>query len=171
MLIGRNLASTNMIPSKIPVSISESIYQSEYTTTIVYNPSGRLNYILSANHINYFAKQKITCFIQPVVITFNESRVSTWTMKADKAKLTQKKILYLYGHVQVDNLKDTSYLKRIITDNAVVNLVTQNFSSNNKVTLYGPGFNSTGMKIHIDMQNKIAELIEKVETSYEIHHI
>jgi lipopolysaccharide export system protein LptC len=101
---------------------------------------------------------------------YDENKVATWTVKADQAKLTGDKMLYLYGHVQVDSLTDTSQLKRINTDNAVVNLVTQDVSSDDVVTLYGIGFNSIGTKMRGNLRSKTAQLIEKVKTSYEIQN-
>ncbi|RLR18092.1 LPS export ABC transporter periplasmic protein LptC, partial [Sodalis-like symbiont of Bactericera trigonica] len=162
VLIGWNLAYTDTAPSQTPVNAGEPTYQSEYTTTVVYNPAGGLNYKLLADHVDHFAEQESTWFTRPVATTFDESKVPTWTVKADKAKLTQDRMLYLYGHVQVDSLTDASQLKRITTDNAVVNLVTQDVSSDDEVTLYGTGFNSTGMKMRGNLRNKTAELIEKV---------
>lgn len=170
VLIGWNLADTDSAPTQVPVNTDEPTYQSEYTTTVVYNPAGGLNYKLVADHVNHYAEQQITWFTRPVATTFDEDKVPTWTVKADMAKLTQDRMLYLYGHVQVDSLTDASQLKRITTDNAVVNLVTQDVSSDDEVTLYGTGFNSTGMKMRGNLRNKTAELIEKVKTSYEIQN-
>lgn len=170
VFIGWNLVDTDTSPAQTPVNAVAPTYQSEYTTTVVYNPAGGLNYKLVADHMDHFADQQITWFTRPLATTFDESKVPTWTVKADKAKLTQDKMLYLYGHVQVNSLTDASQLKRITTDNAVVNLVTQDVSSDDEVTLYGTGFNSTGMKMRGNLRNKIAELIEKVKTSYEIQN-
>lgn len=170
VLIGWHLTDTDSAPAQVPINTSEPTYQSEYTTTVVYNPKGRLNYKLVADHLNHYAEQQITWFTRPFATMFDEDKVPTWTVKADKAKLTQDKMLYLYGHVQVDSLTDATQLNRITTDNAVVNLVTQDVSSDDEVTLYGTYFNSTGMKVRGNLRNKTAELIEKVKTSYEIQN-
>ncbi len=61
-------------------------------------------------------------------------------------------------------------LERIKTDNAQVNLVTQDVASDDQVTLYGRSFNSTGMKMRGNLRTKQAELLEKVKTSYEIQN-
>jgi lipopolysaccharide export system protein LptC len=71
--------------------------------------------------------------------------------------------------VQADSLTpETSQLQRIKTDNARVNLTTQDVASDDEVTLYGTGFTSNGMKMRGNLRDKTAELIEKVTTSYEI---
>ncbi|MGL9769620.1 MAG: LPS export ABC transporter periplasmic protein LptC [Sodalis sp. (in: enterobacteria)] len=174
VLIAWNLADTSTTLAQIPINTGNPTYQSyqsEYTTTVVYNPTGGLNYKLIADHVDFFANQKITLFIRPVATMFNENKVPTWTVKADKAKLIKDRmLLYLYGHVQVDNLTDASQLKRITTDKAMVNLVTQDVSSDEEVTLYGTDFNSTGMKMRGNLRNKTAELIENVKTSYEFQN-
>ena len=51
-----------------------------------------------------------------------------------------------------------------------MNLVSQDVTSDDQVTLYGRSFNSTGMKMRGNLRTKNAELIEKVKTSYEIQN-
>lgn len=77
-------------------------------------------------------------------------------------------MLYLYGDVQIDSLSDDSQLQRISTDNAVANLDTQDVSSDDEVTIIGVGLKSVGLKMRGNLREKRAELIEKVNTYYEI---
>ncbi|CUX97020.1 LPS export ABC transporter periplasmic protein LptC [Candidatus Hoaglandella endobia] len=170
MLIRWNVADTDNYSAQPTVNLGEPTYQSEFTTTVVYNSSGGIHYKLVADHVNHFAKQQLTWFIRPVATTFDENNMPTWQVKADKAKIIEDKILYLSGHVQVDSLTDASQLKYIKTDQAVVNLITQDVFSNEKVTLYGTSCNSTGMKLRSNLRSKTAELIEQVETFYEIQN-
>lgn len=169
VIIGRNMADINSTPAQAPVT-DEPTYQSECTITVVHNPAGRLNYKLIADRVEHFAEEQITRCTLPEVTMFDENKVPTWTARADQAKLTQNKTLYLYGHVQVDSLTDASQIIRITTDNAVINLATQDISSNDTVTLYGTGFHSNGMRMRGNLYNKTAELIEKVKTSYDIQN-
>ncbi|CUX96382.1 LPS export ABC transporter periplasmic protein LptC [Candidatus Doolittlea endobia] len=170
VLVDWNLTDTDTISTLTSVNADEPTYQSEYTTTLSYNSAGRLHYKLVADHVAHFSEQQITWFTKPIATTFDDSIMPTWTVKADQAKLIQEKILYLYGHVQVDSLTDAVQLKRITTDNAVVNLITQDILSDNKVILHGTGFHSTGMKMRANLRNKTAELTEKVQTSYAIQN-
>lgn len=172
-IIGWSLVNSDSVPAHAPalVKTSEPTYQSEDTTMVLYNQEGGITYTLAADHVHHFGAQKITWFTRPVTTIFNEDKVPTWRVKADNAKLTQDRILYLYGKVQVDNLTNASLLKRIRTDNAVVNMATQDFSSDEAVTLYGSGFNSTGMKMRGNLRNKTAELIDKVKTYYETNNL
>ena len=149
---------------------NDPTYKSEHTDTLVYNPEGALSYRLIAQHVEYYSDQAVSWFTQPVLTTFDKDKIPTWSVKADKAKLTNDRMLYLYGHVEVNALVPDSQLRRITTDNAQINLVTQDVTSEDLVTLYGTTFNSSGLKMRGNLRSKNAELIEKVRTSYEIQN-
>ncbi|KFB98627.1 YrbK family protein [Citrobacter freundii ATCC 8090 = MTCC 1658 = NBRC 12681] len=168
-MIGINLADKEDT-AQVVVNNNEPTYKSEHTDTVVYSPEGALSYHLIAQHVEYYSEQAVSWFTQPVLTTFDKDKVPTWTIKADKAKLTNDRMLYLYGHVEVNALVPDSQLRRITTDNAQINLVTQDVTSDDLVTLYGTTFNSSGLKMRGNLRSKNAELIEKVRTSYEIQN-
>ncbi|MBH1931280.1 LPS export ABC transporter periplasmic protein LptC [Serratia rubidaea] len=167
-LIGWNMADYNDEPTAGPVNSADPTYQSQQTVTVVYNPAGKLNYKLVAESAKYYTDEELSWFTQPVMTLFDENAVATWSVRSDRAKLTKDRMLYLYGHVEVNSLTTTSQLEKIKTDNAQVNLVTQDVSSDDEVTLYGANFNSNGMKMRGNLRDKTAELIDKVKTNYEI---
>ncbi|KYV39241.1 LPS export ABC transporter periplasmic protein LptC [Escherichia coli] len=156
--------------AQVVVNNNDPTYKSEHTDTLVYNPEGALSYRLIAQHVEYYSDQAVSWFTQPVLTTFDKDKIPTWSVKADKAKLTNDRMLYLYGHVEVNALVPDSQLRRITTDNAQINLVTQDVTSEDLVTLYGTTFNSSGLKMRGNLRSKNAELIEKVRTSYEIQN-
>lgn len=168
-LIGVNLASKDDT-KEIVANPNEPTYKSEHSDTVVYSPEGALTYRLIAEHVEYFSDQAISWFTNPVLTTFDVNKVPTWSIKADKAKLTNDRMLYLYGHVEVNALTADSQLRKITTDNAQINLITQDVTSDDLVTLYGTTFNSSGLKMRGNLRSKNAELIEKVRTSYEIQN-
>ncbi len=151
-----------------PTDNNEASSQSEHTVTVVFNPIGQLNYKLVAENVQNFSAQELTWFTKPVMTLFGENAVAIWTVRADRAKLTNDKMLYLYGHVEVDSLVPDAQLQKIKTDNAQINLITQDVSSDDQVTLFGVGFTSNGMKMRGNLRAKTAELIEKVKTAYAI---
>lgn len=169
VLIGVNLADTDET-EQVVVNNNEPTYLSEHTDTVVYSPEGALNYRLIAQHVEYFSEEALSWFTQPVLTTFDKDKVPTWSIKADKAKLTDDRMLYLYGHVEVNALTPDAQLRKITTDNAQINLITQDVTSNDLVTLYGTTFNSSGLKMRGNLRSKNAELIEKVRSSYEIQN-
>ncbi len=169
VLIGINLADQDE-SGPTTVNSNEPTYQSEQSNTLVYSPEGALNYLLVAQHVEYFSDDGVSWFTQPVMTTFDTNKVPTWSVKADRAKLTNDRMLYLTGHVEVNALTPDSQLRKITTDKAEINLVTQDVTSDTLVTLYGTSFNSSGLKMRGNLRSKNAELIEKVRTSYEIQN-
>ena len=169
ILIGLNLAGTDDTTQQ-EINPDDPTYTSEHTDTVVYSPEGALNYRLIAEHVEYFSAQEVSWFTKSVMTTFDTNKVPTWSIKADKAKLTNDRMLYLYGHVEINALTEDAQLRKITTDNAQVNLITQDVASDDLVTLYGTSFNSSGLKMRGNLRSKTAELIEKVRTSYEIQN-
>lgn len=169
-LIGWNMADFSDDDNSLPVNNQDPTYQSQHTVTVVYNPAGQLSYKLVAEEVKYYTADELSWFTQPVMTLFDEHAVATWSIRADRAKLTKNRMLYLYGHVEVNSLTTTSQLEKIKTDNAQINLVTQDVSSDDEVTLFGTNFTSNGMKMRGNLRNKTAELIDKVKTNYEIQN-
>ena len=92
---------------------SDPTYQSQHTVTVVYNPAGKLNYKLVAEDAKYYTAGELSWFTQPVMTLFDENAVATWSVRADRAKLTKDRMLYLYGHVEVNSLTTTSQLEKL----------------------------------------------------------
>lgn len=170
VLIGWNLTATDDNDDAVKNDNNEPTYMSDNSHTVVYNPAGALSYKLVSDKVTYFSADAVSWFDNPVMTTYDENKVPTWSVRGDKAKLTNDRMLYLYGHVEVNSLTKDAQLERIKTDNAQINLTTQDVISDDQVTLYGRSFNSTGMKMRGNLRKKTAELIEKVKTSYEIQN-
>jgi len=169
-LIGWNMTDSDDSATPVAANSQDPTYKSQHTVTHVYNPAGKLNYKLIAEDVQYFTTDQLSWFTKPVMTLFDDKTVAIWSVRADRAKLTKDRMLYLYGNVEVDSLSPTSQLEKIKTDNALVNLVTQDISSEDEVNLYGSSFNSNGMKMRGNLRNKTAELIDKVKTNYEIQN-
>lgn len=169
VLIGINLVDKDAITPQ-EANNNEATYKSEHSTTVVYNPLGALNYRLVAEQVEYFSDTALSWFTKPVMTQYDENKVATWSLRADRAKLTNDRMLYLYGNVVLTALTPDSQLRKITTDNAQVNLITQDVASDDLVTLYGTSFNSSGLKMRGNLRSKNAQLIEKVRTSYEIQN-
>jgi len=169
ILTGLNLADQSD-DQPVAVNSNEPTYTSEQATTLVYSPDGRLSYRLVNAHVEYFSEQATSWFTEPVMTQYDENKLATWEVRADRAKLTNDQMLYLYGNVVVRALTPDSQLRKITTENAQINLKNQDISSDDLVTLYGTNFNSNGMKMRGNLRSKTAQLIEKVRTSYEIQN-
>ena len=166
-LIGWNLAGNDTVNvTGNVINDGQPNYQTDDSVTFAYNPAGDLAYKLVADKIDNYTGNKVTWFSKPVLTTYNDAGIPTWTISSFKARLTNENVLYLYSDVQVNSLTKESQLQRITTESAVVNLTTQDVSSNDKVTIIGQGLNSTGLKMKGNLRTKTAELIEDVKTHY-----
>lgn len=167
-LVGWNLANSNQSKALIITSNSQPNYQTGNAITYTYDSAGKLAYKLITDETYYFSSIKTSWFINPVLIIYDEKNIPTWTIRANKAKLTNNNMLYLYGSVQLNSLNSASYLQKILTENVTINLINQDVSSNDKVTIIGICLRSVGMKMRGNIRTRNTELIENVNTYYEI---
>ena len=143
-------------------------------STVVYSPTGQKQYLAVSDKVEYYDYDGHTNFEQPLVYLFEIENQKTqqkesWKLSADRAILTKDNMLYLKGNVIAETLLPQSKLQRIETEDAKVNLNTQDISSDNTVKINGQNFTSTGLKLTGNLQQQIANLKEQVKTYYEIN--
>lgn len=152
--------------------------------TTVFSPEGKKQYLSTADKVKHYTVDGHTEFEMPLVYLFDVSTSNnaeksnhsakllesqSWKLSAKKAKLTKDEMLYLEGDVVAESLEPTSRLQRVETQVAVVNLKTQDISSDKMVKINGQNFNSTGLKMVGNLRQQIATLKEQVKTYYEIN--
>jgi len=143
-------------------------------STVVYSPTGKKQYLAVSDKVEYYNYDGHTNFERPLVYLFEIENQKTqqkesWKLSADRAILTKDNMLYLKGNVIAETLLPQSKLQRIETEDAKVNLNTQDISSDNTVKINGQNFTSTGLKLTGNLQQQIANLKEQVKTHYEIN--
>ncbi|MXP67816.1 LPS export ABC transporter periplasmic protein LptC [Pantoea sp. Aalb] len=139
-----------------------------YSNTILYNYAGILAYKIISTRTSYFPTSKIVWFNNLTMISYDENKVPTWSIRADKAKLTNNVIFYLLGHVEIKALKKDFQINSIQIKTMKINLLTQDIESNDEIIIRGRNFYSQGRKMRGNLRKKHAELLEKVTTIYEI---
>ncbi|MDF7671273.1 LPS export ABC transporter periplasmic protein LptC [Orbaceae bacterium ESL0721] len=144
----------------------QPIYQSDDMTTDIYDISGNLLYKITSNNVKYFDTTDSTEFESPNFTLYDHEQIATWHIQAKQATLTHDKLLYLYHDVELFNLVPNSQLQQVKTDNAKVDLTTQNVTSKDKVVIQGEGFYSTGVGLFGDLHAKTAKILENVKTFY-----
>jgi len=152
--------------------------------TTVFSPEGKKQYLSTADKVKHYTVDGHTEFEMPLVYLFDVSTSNnaeesnnpakllesqSWKLSAKKAKLTKDEMLYLEGDVVAESLEPASRLQRVETQVAVVNLKTQDISSDKMVKINGQNFNSTGLKMVGNLRQQIATLKEQVKTYYEIN--
>ena len=143
-------------------------------STVVFSPTGQKQYLAVSDKVEYYDYDGHTNFERPLVYLFEIENQKTqqkesWKLSADRAILTKDNMLYLKGNVIAETLLPQSKLQRIETEDAKVNLNTQDISSDNTVKINGQNFTSTGLKLTGNLQQQIANLKEQVKTYYEIN--
>lgn len=145
---------------------AEPAYQSQNMTTRVYNPGGDLLYKLTAGEVSYYPGKNDAFFQSPGLNIYTPDGKPSWYIRADLAKLTQDRFLYLTGHVELQNRAPNAQLQQITMATATINLNTQIITSPDQVRITGSGFYSTGSRLQGNLKEKTADLLENVKTFY-----
>ena len=152
--------------------------------TTVFSPEGKKQYLAISNKVEHYTQDGHTDFISPLDSLFDVSldnkdkdtktdkfqlEKQDWKLSAKKAKLTKDQMLYLEGGVVAESLDPLSRLQRVETEAAVINLKTQDITSDTQVKINGLNFNSSGLKLVGNLRQQVATLKEQVKTYYEIN--
>lgn len=155
-------------------------YIGQKMETVVFSPTGEKQYVALSDKVEHFTFDGHTDFTKPVVYVLDmpinkddtesavKNQIESWKLTADKATLSKDNMLNLKGNVVAQSLVESSKLQRIATQSAVVNLKTQDITSNSMVTINGQNLTSTGLKLTGNLKQQIATLKEQVKTHYEI---
>ena len=175
--------SLNQDDDKLPHLIKtpeKPEYIGQKMETVVFSPTGEKQYVALSDKVEHFTFDGHTDFTKPVVYVLDvpinkddtesavKNQVESWKLTANKATLTKDNMLNLEGNVIAQSLLETSKLQRIETESAVVNLTTQDITSDKMVTINGQNLTSTGLKLTGNLKQQIATLKEQVKTHYEI---
>ena len=150
----------------------------------VFSPEGKKQYVAISDKVEFYTQDGHTDFFSPFVYLFDVSldnkdkeaktdkiqlEKQNWKLSAQKAKLTKDQMLYLEGGVVAESLDPLSRLQRVETEAAVINLKTQDITSDTQVKINGLNFNSSGLKLVGNLRQQVATLKEQVKTYYEIN--
>ncbi|URJ28122.1 LPS export ABC transporter periplasmic protein LptC [Candidatus Blochmannia vicinus (nom. nud.)] len=170
MIIKKSLIMFNT-PLNLLVNKKTYTHQGNDVVINIYHTTGQLKFKLTAYCIQHFSDQKIIWFIRPDVTAFNEKNAPIWKITANQARLNHEKTLHLYGNVHMNSLIDNTYFQSIETNQAIINLITQDIIANKKVIIHGHYFYSVGMKMHANLHTQTIKLIDSTQTYYEIQYM
>lgn len=159
--------------AKLIKSDSSPEYVGNAMQTTVYAPTGEKQYFATAEKVEYYASTGNTDFQFPIVYLYEvkgkDLGLQSWKISANYAKLTKDNLLYLEGNVFVKSLLSNSQLQQVNTERALVNLKTQDISSDTIATITGLNFVSSGAQLSGNLQKQVATLKKQVRTHYEIN--
>jgi len=166
-------------------------YIGQKMETTVFSPTGEKQYVALSDNVEHFTLDGRTEFQNPIVYVLDvkmsknsdkddtsstenaqsavKNQAESWKLTAHKATLTKDNMLSLEGDVVAQSLLAMSKLQRIETEAAVVNLKTQDITSDKMVKINGQNFTSTGLKLDGNLKQQVATLKEQVKTHYEIN--
>lgn len=149
-------------------------YVAQGVNTLVYSLDGIQQYFAEADKVVYFQENGTTLFTMPVVYLFQMNKQTnlierSWKLRSNHAQLDKDKMLYLTGNVLIESLLPESKIKTLTTENAQVNLTTQDILSDTMVSVAGAQFVTTGNRLQGNLRQQIATLKEQVKTQYEIN--
>lgn len=148
------------------VNLKESpIYQSDASSSYFYNPTGKLDYLIVANNAKHYEYDNSSKFLDPKITFFNTEKQASWLIQSEEALLLNNK-LFLYENVEIKSLLADSKLEKIITTNVTIGLGKKIATSNDFVTIYGNSLKSTGIGIVASLQNKTADILKDVQSSF-----
>lgn len=153
--------SVNIFNNVAPFCSSEKIVMH------VYNATGALQLKITAHHVQYSAEQKCTWIVQPKISIVNESNIVVWSVTCDQAIFYVEKILILNGCVCINRIVDDKNYQSIITNYAVINLINQNMTTNNKTIIHGNCFYSVGSAMCVNLIIQKIKLFGNVYTECE----
>ncbi|MBE2898060.1 LPS export ABC transporter periplasmic protein LptC [Pasteurellaceae bacterium 20609_3] len=149
-------------------------YIAQEMQTTVYAIDGVKQYVADASKVIYFQHNGETQFDAPEVFLYQKNKQTgelekSWRLSADAATLSKDKMLYLKDNVLVQSLLPDSRIQTLKTQSAVVNIATQDITSDTMVSIHGPQFTTTGNVLTGNLRQQIATLKEQVKTQYEIN--
>ncbi|BAC24471.1 yrbK [Wigglesworthia glossinidia endosymbiont of Glossina brevipalpis] len=131
----------------------------------IYNINGSIKYKIFAQNIIISSNQEEIFITNPIVIIFNENKIPIWSIDSMQAKISKKEnYLFLYGKTIIKNFIYSLYIKKIYTNNAILNLKTHDIFSRKKTILFGSNFNSTGIRMQGNLKYKIFLLKDNITT-------
>lgn len=140
------------------------------SSTLVYNPLGKLLYKLESEEVTYSPEESTSSVKKPVVTLYSDQALPRWRLHATQGDMARDNIIYLRKDVRLDSLVNDSVIRRIKADNLSVNLNTQKVFSDSRVELFGHNFACVSMRINYNLREKVAELHNDVITKYVVYN-
>ena len=143
-------------------------YTGDRMSTSVFDIQGKPQYYAEADEIKHYENSERTEFFNPFVNLFDKvTALKQWKLSADHAEITKEKILNLVGNVKLQALDPTSRLQKIETDKLMVDLNTQDISTESVVKSTGLGFTTTGTGLKGNLKQQVATLLKDVKSYIE----
>ncbi len=141
-------------------------------TTSVYDKSGNLQYEAQADKVENYEETGKVELANPLLNLFGGiTSLKEWQITALDAEIDKNKMLHLVGSVKIDSLNPESKLQHIETEELLVDLNTQDISTDKEIIALGVGFNTKGQGLEGNLKSQVAKLKTNVKTHIELTKI
>lgn len=134
---------------------------------VSYNQQGVRSYVITSQHLDYYAKSGNTTFDAPVLKVFLDGTTQEWELTAKRGILTKEQVLILYDEVIARNLLTDSGFEQLNTSKLSVQLESRDFWADSQVELIGPQFKTLGQAMKGNLSDHSAVLYNHVQGRYE----
>lgn len=162
-LLDRHQSVNNQVApsSDLPMFTGDDIVNTSYTET------GIKSYIITSNHLEYYANSGDTYFNHPVLKIYRQGTTQEWQVTADQGVLDKHNVLTLTHNVLAKNLLPKSAFDTFSTDTMHIQVIKRDFWTDTPVTLIGPQFKTEGQAMKGNFANHDAVLYNHVQGRYE----
>jgi len=135
---------------------------------VSYNQQGVRNYVITSQHLDYYAKSGNTTFEYPVLKVYQQGVTQEWQVTANRGILTKDHVLILYDNVLANNLLAGSAFDKLSTAKLSIQLDNRDFWADSEVKMNGPQFETRGQAMKGNFSEHSAVLYNHVQGRYEI---
>ncbi|MCG3732167.1 LPS export ABC transporter periplasmic protein LptC [Vibrio cincinnatiensis] len=143
------------------------MFSGQSLDNVSYNQQGVRSYVITSQHLDYYANSGSTTFEYPVLKVFRDGTNQEWELTAKRGILTKDQVLILYDEVVANNLLPDSGFDRLTTTKLNIQLHSRDFWADSQVELVGPQFKTQGQAMTGNFSNHSAVLYNHVQGRYE----
>ncbi|NNN45594.1 MULTISPECIES: LPS export ABC transporter periplasmic protein LptC [Vibrio] len=143
------------------------LFSGQLLDNVSYNQQGVRSYVITSQHLDYYANSGSTTFEYPVLKVFRDGTTQEWELTAKRGILTKDQVLILYDQVIVNNLLVDSAFKQMTTTKLSIQLDSRDFWADSQVELVGPQFQTLGQAMKGNLSDHSAVLYNHVQGRYE----
>ncbi|TCI03554.1 LPS export ABC transporter periplasmic protein LptC [Corallincola luteus] len=143
-------------------------YTAKTLRSRIYNQEGQLeNQIWASNMKYYNGSMTLTQFDAPKLVVYPSGKRSGWTLNASHGELEQNNLLRLSEDVVITMLTAQNQTNTLLTDYVDIDLTTNDVSSDQPVTVKGPGYRLDGVGLKGNVEQEHIEVLNDVKATYE----
>lgn len=169
MLFWRPFSSPEQQQKELDRTELQPDFVAEGLLTSIFNPQGKLEHRIESTRMAHYSVVGLTELTRPTYVTTivdDEGNSQVWQLRADKGSYYNDERLLLEDNVRITNQDDEAFVQAMETEYLMVQMATQEVTTDHPVLIYGPQFEVRGLGLRANFQAQQMELTEHVQTVY-----